>query len=257
MKHSRGIHRYAMSVTLWMASVFLIPASICNAVADVSYSPASGDKIARITVSGEIRKEDLDNFNTFVGMARKGIAYQVLLESNGGDVETAVSMGRILRADREKAYVAVMEGKNCVSSCVFLLAGGTNRDVWGRVGIHRPYSPTDTRTTTALQKQNYERLEVKIKEFLRESNIPTELFDHMMRIPPQKMKYLSHDELQRYGLNENDPYQDAARVAANAKDWGITPKELLSRQARVNAECKPGVSKEDPMLCAKRIYEGR
>src|ERR1035438_1150350 len=104
MKHSRGIHRYAMSVTLWMASVFLIPASICNAVADVSYSPASGDKIARITVSGEIRKEDLDNFNTFVGMARKGIAYQVLLESNGGDVETAVSMGRILRADREKAY---------------------------------------------------------------------------------------------------------------------------------------------------------
>ncbi len=109
----------------------------------------------------------------------------------------------------------------------------------------------------ALQKQNYERLEAQIKGFLRDVNIPPELFDHMMRIPPEKVKYLSKDELQRYGLNENDPYQDAARVAAVAKNMGITTEELLKRQARVNAECKRSISKEDPNHCAQRIFEGR
>jgi hypothetical protein len=257
MTPRRDIHRHTNSGTLWTASALLISALIGEAAADVSYSPKSGDMVGRIMVSGEIRKEDLGNFTTFVGMARKETLYQVLLDSKGGDVETAISMGKILRADGEKAYVAVMEGNSCVSSCVFLLAGGSNRDVWGRVGIHRPFSPADTRTTATLQKQNYERLEAQIKGFLRDSNIPPELFDHMMRIPPEKMKYLSKDELQRYGLNENDPFQDAARVAAVAKNMGITTKELLSRQARVNAECKSGVNKEDPNRCAQRIFEGR
>jgi len=257
MTLSHDIHRYTISGTLWVASALLLSFSIGEGAADVSYSPKSGDTMPGIVVSGEIRKEDLGNFKTFVGMARNENLYFVSLDSKGGDVETAVSMGKILRADGEKAYVRVMEGKSCVSSCVFLLAGGSNRYVWGRVGIHRPFSPTDIGTNAALQKQNYERLGVQIKGFLRDTNIPPELFDHMMRIPPEKIKYLSQDELQRYGLNENDPYQDAARVAAAAKDMGITTKELLSRQARINAECRNASSKEDPRRCAQRIYFGR
>ncbi len=108
------------SVVLRMSFALLIcAASIGEAAADVSYSPKSGDRVARIMISGEITKEDLSNFSTFVGMARKDTLYQVLLNSKGGDVETAISMGKILRADGGKTYVAVMEGNSCVSSCVF------------------------------------------------------------------------------------------------------------------------------------------
>ncbi|PYV39676.1 MAG: hypothetical protein DMG09_08590 [Acidobacteria bacterium] len=97
-------------------------------------------------------------------------------------------------------------------------------------------------------------------------NIPTELWDHMLRIPPGEIKLLDYDELQRYGLNKPDPYEDAAATAREAKGYGITVQELLRRKARVNAECKfPSFSISDAesqsrswvyVVCTSRIMEG-
>ena len=123
---------------------------------------------------------------------------------------------------------------------------------WDR-GIHRPHAPGDNATTASAQKQQYERLEKKVKPFLQEMNIPQELYDHMIRIPPDKVKILSPDDLQRYGLNENDPYEDAATTAIVAKSLGISSEEAIRRMAKVKAEC----SSEDPDCVTRILKQGR
>ena len=122
---------------------------------------------------------------------------------------------------------------------------------------HRPFAPVDARTTASAQKQNYERLEKEVKTYLIAVNIPAELYDHMIRIPPEKVKILNRDELQRYGLSEDDPYEDAARVAGIAKSMGITAEELIRRQAKANAECS-NMSADESARCYTRVLrEGR
>lgn len=82
----------------------------------------------------------------------------------------------------------------------------------------------------------------------------TELYDHMLRVPPDKVKFLSKDELQRYGLSEDDPYEDAARIAEVAAILGITAEELIRRQATANAKCSSD-NIDDNARCLMRILE--
>ena len=127
----------------------------------------------------------------------------------------------------------------------------------GAVGIHRPYAPVDNATTATAQKLQYERLEKEVKAFLQAVNIPQELYDHMIRIPPEKVKVLSPDDLQRYGLNEHDPYEDAARVAGMAKSYGISSEELIRRKAKANAECIFGNADESRRCFTRIMTQGR
>jgi hypothetical protein len=227
------------------------------ASAEVSYTPPSGDFAPIILVSGQIRREDIQDFLAFARLAREDDAnpakgsYHVRLDSIGGDVETALAMGRVLRRDRASAVVP--DNAKCFSSCVFVLAGAMTRWVDGTVGIHRPHAPVDNATTASAQKQQYERLEKKVKPFLQAMNIPQELYDYMIRIPPDKVKILSPDDLQRYGLNENDPYEDAASIAIVAKSLGISSEEAIRRMAKVKAEC----SSADPDCVTRILKQGR
>ena len=246
------------SLVQWVIVAFFYLLSTSLLFADVSYKPKSGKIWPIITLSGTITTDDLKHFITFSQMARKeGMPYTVVLNSLGGDVETAISMGRIVR--QEDVIVGVYGNDKCVSSCVFVLAGGKSRIVNGRarVGIHRPFSPIDMQTTTLQQRQKYERLEKEVKSYLREMNIPTELYDHMVRIPPEKVKYLSEAELQRYGLNENDPYDDAAQTASLAKRLGISNQEMIRRKAKWDKECST-TSASNLEECSRRVIdEGR
>lgn len=132
-------------------------------------------------------------------------------------------MGRLLRVS--KAQAAVPSNGKCFSSCVFLLAGATGGYVAGPVGIHRPYAPHDVNTTAAGQRQWYQGLEKEAKAFPKDVNVPQEIYDHMIRIPPERMTLLSRTELQRYGLSEDDPFESAATDAGLAKSLGISTQE--------------------------------
>lgn len=226
--------------------------------AEVSYAPQSENKIATITVTAEIRQDDLRHFVEFALLALRNSSFdffRVELNSAGGDVRTALAMGRLLRVT--KAQAAVLPNGKCFSSCVFLLAGATGRYVAGPVGIHRPYAPHDVNTTAAAQKQWYQGLEREVKRFLKEVNVPQELYDHMIRIPPERMTVLSRTELQRYGLSEDDPFESAATDASLAQSLGISTQELIQRKARAGAECS-SLTSDASIDCYNRILtQGR
>lgn len=143
-------------------------------------------------------------------------------------------MGNYIR--RSNALVMVPENAVCLSSCVFLLAAGTKRVVVGNVGIHRPFTIQDDIATEKGQKEKYIKMEAEVKKYLKQVNIPAELYDEMIRIPPSDMRLLTEGELKRFGLSEDDPYFQEAEVTRLSKKAGITKEEYYKREARLKAK---------------------
>ncbi len=147
-------------------------------------------------ITGLISQSDLQELPHIVD-SLKGSKFRPLfrLNSNGGDVEAAITMGRLLR--KINASAMTWEQGGCYSSCVFILAGAVNRLGRGGVGIHRPYSSrTDKRDYQAIQSDQ-RRLAKLAKDYLEEVNVSPALYDAMMSIPPEKIKLLSESELDR------------------------------------------------------------
>lgn len=185
------------------------------------------------------------------------------LDSTGGNVSAALKIGRFLRSKGAMAFID--EGAVCLSSCVYILAGATNRAVGGRVGIHRPYEPNDQEISAAAQKDKYKKMEKDIVAYLQEMNIPKRLYEDSLFISPDRIKMLTASELQGYGLNVNDPYADEGSTVAKAKKLGISRKEYAAREARSQKECDlDSVTNETPrdkvisaLNCQTAILEGR
>lgn len=207
-----------------------------SAYSDVKLLPL--EVSSNILISGVIKNGDEDRFKDYA--SKNKISY-ILLTSKGGSVDAAISIGRQIRQLPEPVpQVVVPDGKECISSCVLVLAGGLKRAVWqpgGKIGIHRPFLLDDDNISMEQQKKEYRRIEKKIKEYLEEVNVPVSLYDTMFRIPPSQVRYLTDKEMQDFNLNEADPYYREARDAKFAKNMGMTKHEYLKYNAEVNEKC--------------------
>lgn len=161
--------------------------------------------------------------------------YYFRLNSRGGNIESAIAIGRQLR--RMRAYAVTWDTAPCYSSCVFILAGAVGRMLGSNIGIHRPYSlSTEKRDYDNVQRE-HRRIENLAKAFLTEVNVSPALFDAMMRIPPEKIRILSPSELEAYGISEEDPVQQEIRYAAEAREYGLSKTEYLRRKAAADVSC--------------------
>lgn len=157
------------------------------------------------------------------------------LDSEGGDLEAAIGIGRQLR--RIGATTLMWEGAQCLSSCVFVLAGATRRILAGRIGIHRPYSlRTDQRGYDAVQRDQ-RRLARLAKEYLEEVNVSPSLYDAMIRIPPEKVRLLSRADLEHFGIADVDLVEQELEDAGEARKYGLSKTEYLRRKAQVDVVC--------------------
>lgn len=157
--------------------------------------------------------------------------YWVSLNSEGGDVHAAMTIGRMFRKARVWAKVG-WSGK-CMSSCVLLLAGAVKRSTFdgGPVGIHRPYT-TDTEAVSFEELQtSTTKLGVDVSAYLHEMNIPISLYESMKLIPPENIRILSHSELNAFGLYEMDPVFAELNDNRKANLARVSKREFLSRKA--------------------------
>ena len=162
----------------------------------------------------------------------------LVLKSNGGDVETALKIGRIMR--REDVSVHVPDTGYCRSACVFLLAGGVARFAFGgEVAIHRPYfAALDPALSSQQVDAKYKKLVSAIYDYLKEMNIPTALADAMLAIPPNEMHVLSEAEMERYMLNQDDPGYDERETAQEAAKYRISSAEFRRRTLVAEKKCE-------------------
>ena len=92
-------------------------------------------KLNVITITGAIDSRTPQEFTTAAKRIRDwGL---VILDSEGGDVVSALTIGRLIRARNFETDVT--NNALCASACIFILAAGVDRSAYGRIGIHRPH----------------------------------------------------------------------------------------------------------------------
>jgi hypothetical protein len=158
------------------------------------------------------------------------------LNSAGGDVDTAIAIGRQLR--KYYATAMVWDNGGCYSSCVFIYAGAVRRMSGdSSIGIHRPYlNSTEYRDFQTIQNDQ-RRLEKLAKEYLLEVNVSPSLYDAMISTPPEKIRMLTQDEQQAFGLLPIDPVQQELWDSSEARRRNLTKGEYIRRKAQANITC--------------------
>lgn len=188
-------------------------------------------------ISGEITQKDADAIERLILEIerRKLFAPIFTLDSNGGDVMAAMQIGRALR--RTRAVAVMGEIHTCLSACVLVLAGATQRWVHGTIGIHRPYSTNVNIPNYTNAQSAYRQTAELVKRYLQEMNLSDSLYDAMARVPPENIKVLTEFELTAFGLNQIDPAQQELDDAYEAKRYGISRQELLQRKNQADSTC--------------------
>jgi ATP-dependent protease ClpP protease subunit len=188
-------------------------------------------------ITGEITNSDVSRVRTVAQNAGPATRMFFKLDSPGGDIHAAIELGRIIRKTR--ATCVVPDGAQCSSACVLVLAGAVDRLVWGRVGIHRPYSTYVGKRDVKNAEAEYRKTASAVGGFLKDMNLPQTLFEAMVRVPSEQIRSLTNEELVSFGLAGTDPVEEELRDSWFASLYGISKSEYFSRKAAVDEACPP------------------
>lgn len=251
----------------YFAPLLLLVSSTAWSKLEYDYKEGSGVPVLKIYVMNEINPKDYMGLVKLVNILQTKFSNNwgifAVLDSNGGDVTTALQIGRLLR--KQHALATVSENGVCLSSCVYILAGATTRTVVGRVGIHRPYDPNDSTLSAMAQQEKYQKIGQQVVAYLHEMNIPARLYEESLFISPEEIKMLTAGELDAFGLSRNDPYQDEANAVRRSKSLGISREEYAARELKARRQCKlketlVNFAREDilsTMDCRDAVLNGR
>lgn len=213
-----------------------------------------------VRIYGVIDRATLDEFRAIVdGTKQEAIKrdffftlFSVDLNSPGGDVDAAMAVGRIIR--EQESFVAVERNSQCLSACVLVLAGGSARQLDGRIGIHRPYFdvPKGEITGEAIAAR-YRQMLNDVRNYLRYMNVAEGLADDMVRINPENMRVLTRADLTNYGLTEVDPVMMETLDLKQAQKYGLDRQEYMRRKKLAEAQC--GGPASIPTGCYKSILK--
>lgn len=229
-----------MTKTRWIsfAAVFysLLIAQLCTA-ATLGIDQSISDEFTFIWLRGEIHPGDESELFKLV-RGKKNIILD--LDSLGGDVDTAIKIGLLLR--ERSAWVTT---QGCYSSCALVFAGATQRtgDFSGIrdpiVGVHRVFftrlsgqsSPKDV-------KEIYDRQLNHIRAYLAQMNVAPELLSFIQSIAPSEMHIMTREELNFYGIGRSDVIAEEISLANEATRLGTTSLGLRKRESRAKEECE-------------------
>lgn len=189
----------------------------------------------RVFVTGKITREDVDSAEVMASLLTSGrqkiAGNSVWLASDGGDIDAALELGRLLR----KLGVFTLVGKNdrCLSACVFAFMGGERRIVAGRLGIHRPFFPF-TQDTPDRQAR-FRHLQKTLRDYIEELDFPASLYEAVMVVPPESMQILAPADLKRFYLEGMSPSSEDIADAASARRLDISMSEYLKRKGKAPA----------------------
>jgi hypothetical protein len=178
----------------------------------------------------------------------------VRMDSLGGDIEAAIAAGAIIRSN--KSFTSVPLDAACASACALTFLGGVTRMVFGRTGLHRPYSNRHS-NSTAEAKANYLAINDAITRYLSIMNAPTEMLTVMNSISPSDIKWLSSRELTAMLIEGTDPVWEDEVDSAIAKRLKISKQELYARRSKAAVVCRGLDQMEKWHDCYSLIVEGK
>lgn len=158
------------------------------------------------------------------------------LNSKGGSLNEAMKIGYIVRDYEAQTFVPYK--MECLSSCVFILAAGVNRNVYGKVGVHRPYfedlDPNASKTEIRAMREEMKKRMIK---YLNDMDISESIIDEMLSIEPDKIKILSEDDLTKYRLTVMDADHEEKMISEEAQNFNLTSSVYRQRKFLSQKKC--------------------
>jgi hypothetical protein len=198
----------------------------------ISLGTAAPAEEVRVFLIGDISRADVESAEVMLGLVQSGkqiiSGNTVWLASNGGDIDSAMDLGRLLRKRGIFTYVA--KNDQCLSACVFAFMGGERRGVGGRLGIHRPYF---LYTQDSPDRQlRFRHLQKVVKGYVEEMDFPESLYEAIMLVPPQSMQTVAPADLKKFYLEGISPSSEDIADAASARRLNLPMVEYLQLKAK-------------------------
>lgn len=212
-----------------------------------------------LSISGEIDKTTPNQVQTALKTCTGDNVRWVSFDSSGGDVQSALDVGHILR--KEKAWTLVSNG-SCASACVLAFLGGVHRVVVGRIGLHRAF-PASASSTFGEVQTNRKKIDRLMREYLTGMNVPERLLFEMNAVSPGSIRWLDETELQQLQITGVDPVYADERDARKARQLGISMREYYARRQQGHALCGPrprGTTEQDLLnyaKCVENVLQGK
>jgi hypothetical protein len=245
----------------------------CPAVDDDSWCKFT------IWITGRITPRTVARFEKGLAHAEGRQRLLITLNSQGGDLASAMRIGRLLRNAQGRTIVE--KDATCASACVFIFAAGLSRIIDmphierptpglyasgfpsppafdpskrfeiatpkpAAIGIHRPaLAGVPTQTDMPAVKAAADEDERELRKYAAEMNISQRLIDDMVAIPPEQVRWLSENDLKSYGLGFLDPVYAEAASITESKKYEITPAEYRSRNGKALSACGKLLTTDD------------
>lgn len=161
----------------------------------LSFTVEETDEHGRLLfINGPIVNGDAERFDAFLA-SLADMPDKVALNSPGGIVDEALTIGRTLRA--QEATTIILPGMACVSACPYVLAGGVERHVSlrGIVGLHQHYYDAPAYMPVFFAVEDIQYNQGRTMEYLIEMGIDPAVMRFGLGTPPDDIYVLVEEEL--------------------------------------------------------------
>lgn len=163
-----------------------------------------------LRMQGPIEKGDLDRLIVELGQADGGRAGQrffqerqiLWVNSPGGSVDEALRIADFVR----RSLIPVWVLDRCESACFLILAAAVERQLGGKIGIHRPYFGDESVSTIGLEEsqRRYAQMSARYYSMLEQFEVPRQIVDRMRSMASTEVHYLTKNERELMG--ERQPW---------------------------------------------------
>jgi hypothetical protein len=125
----------------------------------------------------------------------------VVLNSPGGSVADALTMGRLIR---EKKFATEVEaGKYCASSCPLVFAGGAERRAGDKavIGVHQVAAVISVASRAPRDEMSVaQKISARCQRYLGDMGVSPQVWVHAMETPHEKLFVFKPDELKALNM---------------------------------------------------------
>jgi len=178
-----------------------------NAPSDITADPKTLKQPIRfelrpggiLSAEGSIEPGAAGRFATEIA-ARGEYVKTVLLNSPGGAVGDALAMSKLIR--EKKLGTKVASGALCASSCPIVMAGGITREAekGAVIGVHQIFNGSTEKLSPEQAMSDAQKTTADVSRHLEEMGIKSGVWLHAMETPPDRLYYLTAEEMAGFGL---------------------------------------------------------
>lgn len=150
-------------------------------------------------LEGAIAEGDADRIQSQITGTDPAID-TLILQSPGGSVRDALTLGRALR--RAGIGTRVLQGEYCFSACPYLFSGGATRQAedGAAIGVHQHYFGESTILPAFVAVEDIQRGQGEVMAYLDEMGIDPLVMQHALTTPADEIYVLLPQELRDYGF---------------------------------------------------------